>query len=610
MTYLINKTDGTTLTSLPDGQIDQLSTDLTLIGKNYSGFGEYINENFIKILENFASSTQPTYPIKGQLWFDTLELKLKVFNGGSFSPVSSASVAKDQPTSLGAGDFWFNNETNQLYLYTGKTTILLGPAYSSAQGKSGLQVETVIDTTGVSRVISYLYTSGSLIGIFAKEEFIPKNAIPGFSDSSTKIIYPGFNASTLAGIKFNVTSTNAEQLDGTPASSFARKDRANIFDYQLVIKTDDGILVGSSGQGLIDTDVGNLRINNTFSNRNIELNVRTGNQQETAIDIVSATREVKIYKNQPASKVTVGGDLTVDGNLTVLGTTTSIDTSIIAIADKNIELAKADIPTDANANGGGIIIKGATDHKLIWVYDTAITGQANESWNTDESFNIASGKAYKINGVDVLTATACFVPSFPNVNQIGPQITLTVDDVFLDDNRIATLNSRDLELAPLGNIKIIGNKKIAGLTTTNESHPSQVLESSLLSADELSEATTKKYVTNFVRSRSLVFSFDTSDLPSNSVIANYLTQVAPPDEFENGTIARILCSAVTANPSNINLTPYISKTNSTEYVTPTGTNFPLQDLAIGIVTLPSPSMSVSREVKTFKLIAGAWALQT
>ena len=61
MAYTINKTDGTILATVADGQVDTLSSDLTLIGKNYSGFGESINENFIKILENFSSSASPPH---------------------------------------------------------------------------------------------------------------------------------------------------------------------------------------------------------------------------------------------------------------------------------------------------------------------------------------------------------------------------------------------------------------------------------------------------------------------------------------------------------------------------------------------------------------------
>lgn len=609
MTYSINKTNGTVLASVPDGQIDQLTSDLTLIGKKYSDFGEALNENFVKLLENFANASNPPHPIVGQLWFDTTEVKLKVYNGTTFIPVSSATISKDQPLTLSAGDLWFNSNDRQLYLYDGTNALLVGPSYSTSQGKSGFQVATILDKNNVSRVVTYLYNSNRLLGIFSNDQFIPKLPIDGFNVSGEdKIIYPGFTAGNLTNMQFDVTASNASKLDGVLATNFARKDLPNIFNYQLYVNSDDGISVGAAGQGLFDSNNSNVRINNTFSNRNLELRVRRGNEQETAINIISATQQVNIYENAPLSVTNIGGDLVVTGNLTVSGTTTSIDTSIISVEDKNIELAKSIEPSDDNANGGGIIIKGTTDHRLLWIYDTAEVGQANEAWNTEENINIADGKAYKINGVDVLTSTSCLVSSFPNVNQIGTQIDLTVDDIYLNNNQISTTSSSNLELAPDGNVEIIGDAKIIGLTTTNEDFPSQVLESSaVMSVEENSEATNKKYVTNLVRRRPIVLSIDTSDSPSNSDIGVLLTQLAPPNEFENGTIARLLCTSIFNSSTSVNVTSVLTKVNDVEYVTATGTNFPLQDISFSSATVPAQSINVSRVVKTFELVAGAWA---
>ena len=81
MSYQLNKTDGTLLTSLIDGQIDQASTNLTLVGKNYTGYGEAFNENFIKLLENFSNTSAPSNPLTGQLWWDTSNARLKVYTG-------------------------------------------------------------------------------------------------------------------------------------------------------------------------------------------------------------------------------------------------------------------------------------------------------------------------------------------------------------------------------------------------------------------------------------------------------------------------------------------------------------------------------------------------
>ena len=87
MSYEINKTDGSALVTLTDGTIDT-STSLTLFGKSYSGFGELLNENLIKLLENSSSTSAPTAPLTGELWFDTSNGQLKVYNGSAFEPTA------------------------------------------------------------------------------------------------------------------------------------------------------------------------------------------------------------------------------------------------------------------------------------------------------------------------------------------------------------------------------------------------------------------------------------------------------------------------------------------------------------------------------------------
>ena len=154
MAYQINKTDGTIVATVADGQIDSLSTDITLIGKNYSGFGEAFNENLVKLLEHFSSITAPIHPIKGRIWYDSSQSKLKVYNGITFVPVSSATVSSSQPTTLAAGDLWYDNVGEQLYFFDGATAVLLAPVYSSVQGLSGLRIDTILDTLNQTRVIT------------------------------------------------------------------------------------------------------------------------------------------------------------------------------------------------------------------------------------------------------------------------------------------------------------------------------------------------------------------------------------------------------------------------------------------------------------------------
>jgi hypothetical protein len=608
MAYSINKTDGTLLATVADGQVDDLTTDITLIGKNYSGFGESLNENFIKLLENFASTSRPENPIRGQIWFDSSEAKLKVYTGTGFVPVSSASISNSQPGQPGAGDLWFNNISKQLYFYDGVSFILLGPAYSQAQGLSGFKVETILDSLNASRVVTYLYNNGILLGIFSKDTFTPKLNIEGFSGS----IVPGFNAGTLVGMKFNVTATNADRLNNVVASLYARRDQANNFAEPLIITNNSGLNVGAGTEGAFNVAAGNVRLYNTASNKNLSFAVQKGVVSETAVNIVSPTREVKIYDGFTDSLTTVGGSLTVVGDLVVQGNTTTINTSVLTIEDKNVVLAAtgdSSAGTDENADGGGIILRGATDHEFLW-------NGPQTSWDSTEHINLVAGKAYKINGNAVINASECFSSSFPNLNNVGTLIDLAVDNIFIDNQIISTIGSNDLELAPdgSGNIVLIGSPLLTGLVTTNQNSPIQTTENTgsigtALSATELSEATNKKYVLNVVRTRSLVFSIDISDFPTDGDIAIILTSLAPVNEYENGTLARILCTRLTNISSTA--TTSLGAPSTAEFVTPTGTAFAITNQTIvSPITIGAQPISVFRTVKTFILQAGVWTFSS
>jgi len=88
--------------------------------------------------------------------------------------------------------------------------------------------------------------------------------------------------------------------------------------------------------------------------------------------------------------------LTVNGNLTVNGTTTTVNSVTINVDDPNIELNSIASPTDANANGGGITLKGTTDKTIVW-------NNANSNWTANQDFNIPTGKVYKVNNFEVLS---------------------------------------------------------------------------------------------------------------------------------------------------------------------------------------------------------------
>lgn len=619
MAYQVNKTDGTIVATVADGQIDQLSTDLTLIGKNYSGFGEALNENFVKLLENFAGTSRPTKPIRGQVWFDVSELKLKVYNGSEFLPVSSATVSNTQPSTLAIGDLWFNNLDAQLYFFDGTTPLLLGPAYSTTQGLSGLKVESILDTLNQTKVITYLYNNGILLGIFAKDSFTPKQSINGFVGS----IQPGFNAGNLAGLKFNVTCTNSDALGGSLATTYVRKDTANAINGQLRITDDLGLVVGSAGQAELKINSGNVFLSNAATDRNIVFNVRKGIDQEDAITIRSSTRSIDLYTGFIDSQITVGGNLTVTGNFLVEGTTTTLNTSDLTVEDKNIIIANVQSPTDVTADGAGITIKGDTDK--------TITYSEQFDWlDISEDINLAEAKSYLIGELPVIQPILPFtgkyklgeaiidipgVSSFgkQNLVKIGPGITTDPWVLQLENTRISTVSGNlDIELEPdgTGNVALIGSPRITGLQDP-------IARPTLISDPDLGiqDAATRAYVDNKVETRPILLSTDLSDGKSNSyIITNILNQIAPPQSvtgttvslYKNGTIAKILCTLLSNSTTSLDINGLPPAVSTATFVTPTGTAPAITNIAYPTATIPAASVSTTRIIKEFTILSGTW----
>jgi hypothetical protein len=658
MAYTINKTDGTILTTLADGQLDNVTTDLTLIGKNYSGFGDALNENFVKLLENFAGSAIPTNAIRGQIWFDTSESKLKVYNGSSFQPVSSATIAESLPTDIAIGDLFFNSTDKQLYFYDGTSPILLGPDYSQSQGLSGLKVVNVLDDRNQTRIVTLLYVNAVLLGIFSKDTFTPKADISGFG--RTEII-PGFNQATAAGIKFSVTATNSDRLGNQPASSYVRSDTSGSIEGNLSVR--DNLLVGNDDQFQLVVENSNVQLANISNNKIFKVSVKKDLESEDAIIINPITRTIGLYDDNSyiSSQINIGGSVSIAGNITVNGTLTVNDgdvtivkTTELNVEDKLIVLAQtgdSSLNRDEYADEGGVVLKGAyfdedvasptyntwvlKDHIFQWSNgNIAVSGTrmalADDAWNSSEHINLEAGKAFKINGTTVIDGSSLGpgITSIPGVTSFGPQIFVQIGPsagspvLRLEQNRLSAVAvNSDIQITPngTGNVQLrqvtgstygtqtnVGFPLLRGVATTSQASPSQTGESKiLLSSTELTEATNKQYVLNFVRTRALVFSIDTSDGLTNTAIEGILATLAPIDEYEVGTVARILCTSLT----NANTTADVESSKSvsfTNFLTPPsgspGTSPGLSAVSFSSVTVPAQTIQVSpRTVKTFQI---------
>jgi len=152
MAYIISKTDGTTLVSIADGSVDT-TTDLQLVGRNYFGYGLIQNENFIKLLENFANNTQPSSPLAGQLWFDKTSgnSRLKVYDGAQFKPIGSAILSPIVPSYWNEGDFWVDSGTGLLYVKSLSQTVKV--LTDSGTGVYVLTNSTVIPSTNLQNSV-------------------------------------------------------------------------------------------------------------------------------------------------------------------------------------------------------------------------------------------------------------------------------------------------------------------------------------------------------------------------------------------------------------------------------------------------------------------------
>jgi hypothetical protein len=184
MSYSINKTDGSILTEITDGTIDQITTDLTLFGKSCSSYGEYLNENFVKLLENFAKSTSPEYPVEGQIWYDISEKRLKVYDGKGFRLTGGTLVSDYVPSSIAQGDIWIDTARHQLHFHDGTSVVLAGPFDSEI---TGFTTVTVFDIYGFSHMIMKIMIDGVLFGIFSSDTFTPEGDIDGFTEIVTGI---------------------------------------------------------------------------------------------------------------------------------------------------------------------------------------------------------------------------------------------------------------------------------------------------------------------------------------------------------------------------------------------------------------------------------------
>ena len=355
MAYTINKTDGSVVATITDGTVDN-TTSVQLFGKSFSGFGEGLNENLVKLLENSASTSAPTAPLTGELWMDTSTSQLKVYDGSSFKPTGGAKSQSTAPTSPGAGDLWHDSDDDQLYVYTGSAFQLVGPVYTAGQTLSGWKIETLASSGG-NKVVSSMYAGNTRVSILSKETFTPTVTQSGFAS-----IKAGITLNSTLGAVFDGTNTQASNIDvsGTSNTSstviaggnFLRADAADTTTGALTIDANGGIIVGGAQELSITVASNNVTIAQTSQDKDIIFTVNDDGTTKTAFTIEGAT-----------------GNVTVAGNLNVTGAYNYTSSEIVEHSDAFLKV-----------NSGG----SEADARLI--VETTDTDDARLFYDVSENF--------------------------------------------------------------------------------------------------------------------------------------------------------------------------------------------------------------------------------
>ena len=405
MAYTINKTDGTVVTTITDGTVDN-ATSLQLFGKSYSGFGEGLNENLVKLLENAASTSAPTAPLRGELWFDVNTNQLKVYDGTSFKPTGGSKSSGSQPTSPSAGDLWHDSTNDQIYVYTGSAWLLVGPVYTSGQTLSGWKIETLASSGG-NKVVSSMYVGNTRVAILSKETFTPTATQTGFAE-----IKAGFTLNSTLGAVFEGTNTQAANIDVSSTTNtsatiiaggnFLRADAADTTTGALTVDADGGVIIGDSQELTITVASNDVTVAQTSQDKDLKFTINDGGVTKTPITLTGATGAIGLT-----------GDVTVTGNLTITGEFENSSSEINIVNDAFLKLNTGNSEADS-----GIIVETADTNDARLFYDVSenywTAGEGGTySQIIRDAVTTADGNANK---QKVLKTTAAGLLTVTNVN--------------------------------------------------------------------------------------------------------------------------------------------------------------------------------------------------
>jgi microcystin-dependent protein len=342
MPYSVNFTDNENKT--PITVFDNTSsTDTSLVfpGRNVTGYGQIIAENFLHLLENFASATQPVNPVEGQLWYDTVTSSLKLYDNVTWTAASGIQKGPSEPpvSDSKVGELWVDTTNQQLRIYTGQRWLLVGPNQSTVDGlRYGPSVEKISDSDNIDRYILLFYIADIPVIVFSKDSFTPKVKILGFP-----YIRSGLNVATDKDLQGNVdpqvaplfaggflpivfgTAANANALNvggvEVEAGKFLRSNAINTTEFGFNIRNNSGLTLGVDGTFNISTAATAAKIYNSASGSSLDLQTNRNGIPTTILRVIE--NKVSINKASPDFELDVDGTIQTTGSIIVTNTTAS-----------------------------------------------------------------------------------------------------------------------------------------------------------------------------------------------------------------------------------------------------------------------------------------------
>lgn len=403
MAYQVDKFNGTPLTSVEDGTIDS-TTDLRFIGKNYAGYGEVQNENFLHLLENFANTSAPPKTIVGQIWYDSGNKKLKFYDGVKFKVAGGAEVSTTAPSNLAIGEFWWDSATKQLKAWSGTEFVTVGPEASPDLGTSSVVAQVVADTNNSNHTILKLIAGGKCVAIINQDDAFTLNSTNPITDFTTVkkgITLVNTNASGVSQNNhvFWGSASNSLALNGIAADQFLQKNNISAFTDQVSLFSDNGFTLGDGNDLRIRVENGDeVIVENQLGNA---ITIRI-----TTPGVTAVSRDVAVFSNAgiaPADTniYSLGGNLARWAN--VFATTMTANTFVGALTGASTGVHTGNVVANSDAQ---VLVNANT--KEIGYDGAVVRGNlfGSVSGNVTGTASNASKLADKQASITVTAATA------------------------------------------------------------------------------------------------------------------------------------------------------------------------------------------------------------